>query len=97
MLFAPVGTALAAAPGVLDWDPTNVTQSAAILQGSINPSDKTTTYYFEYGASAGYGAYDGPGDASQVQGVAGGVRRDHRTVARTDVSLPHRRVERRRD
>ena len=56
VLFAPVGTALAAAPGVLYGDPTNVTQSAAILQGSINPSDKTTTYYFEYGTSTGYGA-----------------------------------------
>ena len=31
-------------------------QSGAILQGSINPSDKMTTYYFEYGTSTGYGA-----------------------------------------
>jgi hypothetical protein len=51
-----VGTAVAAAPGVLYGDPTNVTQSGAILQGSINPSDKPTTYYFEYGASTAYGA-----------------------------------------
>ena len=56
VLFVCVGTAVAAAPGVLYGDPTNVTQSGAILQGSINPSDKTTTYYFEYGASTGYGA-----------------------------------------
>lgn len=56
VLFACVGTALAAAPGVLYADPTDVTQSGAVLHGSINPSDKTTTYYFEYGVSTGYGA-----------------------------------------
>src|SRR5215207_7440241 len=56
VLFVCVGTALAAAPGVLYGDPTNVAQSGAILQGSINPSDKMTTYYFEYGTSTGYGA-----------------------------------------
>jgi hypothetical protein len=56
VLFVCVGTALAAAPGVLYGNPTNVTQSGAILQGSINPSDKPTTYYFEYGTSTAYGA-----------------------------------------
>ena len=56
VLFVCVGTALAAAPGVLYGAPTNVTQSGAVLQGSINPSDKPTTYYFEYGTSTGYGA-----------------------------------------
>ena len=56
VLFVCVGTALAAAPGVLYGDPTNVTESGAVLQGSINPSDKPTTYYFEYGTSTGYGA-----------------------------------------
>jgi hypothetical protein len=56
VLFVCVGTALAAAPGVLYEAPTNVTQSGAVLQGSINPSDKPTTYYFEYGTSTGYGA-----------------------------------------
>jgi hypothetical protein len=55
VLFVCVGTALAAAPGVLYGAPTNVTQSGAVLPGSINPSDKPTTYYFEYGTSKGYG------------------------------------------
>ena len=54
-LFTCVSTALGAAPGVLYGDPTNVTQSGATLQGSINPSDKATTYYFEYGTSMAYG------------------------------------------
>ena len=56
VLFVCVGTAFAAAPGVLYGEPTNVTQSGAVLQGSINPSDKPTTYYFEYGTTTGYGA-----------------------------------------
>jgi hypothetical protein len=56
VLFVCVSTALAAAPEVLYGDPTNVTQSGAVLQGSINPSDKATTYYFEYGTSTAYGA-----------------------------------------
>ena len=55
LLLVCVGPAFAAAPGVLYGGPTNVTQSGAILQGSINPSDKPTTYYFEYGTSTGYG------------------------------------------
>jgi hypothetical protein len=59
VLFACVGTALAAAPGVLYGAPTNVTQSGAVLHGSVNPSDKPTTYYFEYGTSTGYGATTG--------------------------------------
>ena len=56
VLFVCVGTAVAAAPGVLYGAPTNVTQSGAVLQGSINPSDRPTTYYFDYGSSTGYGA-----------------------------------------
>ena len=56
VLSVCVGTALAAAPGVLYLAPTNVTQAGATLEGSINPSDKPTTYYFEYGTGTGYGA-----------------------------------------
>ena len=55
VLFVCVGTALAAAPGVLYGAPTDVTQSGAVLLGSVNPSDKPTTYYFEYGTSTAYG------------------------------------------
>jgi hypothetical protein len=56
VLIVFVGTALAAAPQVLYGDPTDVTESGATLHGSINPSDKDTTYYFEYGPSTAYGA-----------------------------------------
>lgn len=51
-----VGTAIAAAPGLLYEEPTGVTTAEATLHGSINPSDKQTTYHFEYGLTTGYGS-----------------------------------------
>src|SRR3954467_9605537 len=56
VLLLWVGTALAAAPGVLYAEPTGVTTAGATLDGSINPSDKTTTYRFEYGLTSAYGS-----------------------------------------
>jgi hypothetical protein len=35
---------------------TNVTLSGAQLNGTINPNGSSTTYYFEYGTTTGYGA-----------------------------------------
>jgi len=55
-LLVCVGTAVASAPEILYGEPTNVTSSGAVLQGSVNPSDKATKYYFEYGSSTAYGA-----------------------------------------
>jgi hypothetical protein len=54
-----VGTAIAAAPGLLYEEPTEVTTAGATLHGSINPSDKQTTYHFEYGLTTGYGSTTG--------------------------------------
>ena len=51
-----VGTALAGAPGVLYEEPSDVNTAGATLHGSINPSDKQTTYHFEYGPTAAYGS-----------------------------------------
>jgi hypothetical protein len=56
LLLLGAGTAIAAAPGVLYEEPSGVTTAEAVLQGSINPSDKPTTYYFEYGATTAYGS-----------------------------------------
>jgi hypothetical protein len=91
VLFVCVGTALAAAPGVLYEAPTNVTESAAVLHGSINPSDKLTTYYFEYGASTGYGATTAQATlpkskawqavSAVIAGLSGGSTYHYRIVA----------------
>ena len=91
VLFVSVGTALAAAPGVLYGDPTNVTQSGAILQGSINPSDRTTTYYFEYGTSTAYGAVTAQTTlpkskawqavSAEITGLSAGLTYHYRIVA----------------
>lgn len=55
VLLLCVGVAVAAAPSVLYAEPTNVTTASAVLNGSINPSDKQTTYHFEYGPTTAYG------------------------------------------
>ena len=91
VLFVSVGTALAAAPGVLYGDPANVTQSGAILQGSINPSDRTTTYYFEYGTSTAYGAVTAQTTlpkskawqavSAEITGLSAGLTYHYRIVA----------------
>jgi hypothetical protein len=50
--FATVG----AAPTVYVGEPSNITQSSASLNASVNPNGTATTCRFEYGASASYGA-----------------------------------------
>ena len=56
VLLLCVGTALAAAPGVLYEEPSGVNTADVTLHGSINPSDKQTTYHFEYGLTSAYGS-----------------------------------------
>jgi hypothetical protein len=48
-------TAVAKAPQVLYAEPTEITSTSVVLQASVNPSDKATTYYFEYGTTGDYG------------------------------------------
>jgi hypothetical protein len=56
VLLLCVGIAVAAAPGVLYSEPTDVTTVGVVLNASINPGDKQTTYHFEYGPTTAYGA-----------------------------------------
>jgi hypothetical protein len=68
-----------------------VTQSGAVLQGSINPSDKPTTYYFEYGTSTGYGATTAQASlpkskawqpvSAEITGLSAGSTYHYRVVA----------------
>jgi hypothetical protein len=48
--------ARASAPVVTTRAPTAVGPSSAVLQGTVNPKDKPTTYKFEYGTTTAYGA-----------------------------------------
>ena len=55
---------------------TAVNSSAATLNGSVNPEGVPTTYYFQYGTTAGYGsktASQSAGSASSAQTVAANI------------------------
>ena len=43
-------------PGVVTGWATEIGGSSAKLNGSVNPNGATTTYYFEYGTTTGYGS-----------------------------------------
>ena len=49
-------TTLPHAPTATSSVATNVTQSSATLNGTVNPGALATTYHFEYGTSTSYGA-----------------------------------------
>ncbi len=49
-------TTLATPPAVTTTTAMNVTHDSAQLNGSVNPNGASTTYYFEYGATANYGS-----------------------------------------
>jgi hypothetical protein len=55
MAMAP-GVARAAVPTVTTLAPANVTSAIATLRGTVNPRRLATTYFFQYGPTAAYGA-----------------------------------------
>lgn len=61
---------------------TDVTETSAVLNGSINPAGLQTTYYFEYGTNTSYGSRIPVG----IEGVAGGGR-DPKLFSRTITGL----------
>jgi hypothetical protein len=53
---AIAGVAFAASsPAVTTGDTSNVGQTSAVLKGTINPEGSSTTYYFQWGLTTGYG------------------------------------------
>lgn len=91
VLLLGVGTAVAGAPSVLYGEPTEVTTEAAVLHGSVNPSDKKTTYYFEYGPTVVYGSKTADATlakskawqavSAQLSGLSAGSTYHYRLVA----------------
>ena len=62
------GDAAAAVPSASTGAARSVTQSSALLTGSVGPNGEPTTYTFQYGTTRGYGAATAP------QGPVGGTR-----------------------
>jgi hypothetical protein len=52
----PQAAEAASAPSAYTGEAVNLTSSSATLNGSINPANEQTSYYFEYGTTAAYGA-----------------------------------------
>jgi hypothetical protein len=61
---------------------TDVSETSAVLNGTINPVDLPTTYHFEYGTTTAYGSRAPAG----IEAVAGADRKDRR-VGRTITGL----------
>jgi hypothetical protein len=61
--LATAGAARAAVPTVTTLAPANVTTAIATLRGTVNPRSLATTYFFQYGPTAGYGAQTAVGAA----------------------------------
>jgi hypothetical protein len=70
--------------------PMNVTSSSATLKGTVNPHGLTTTLYFQYGTTNGYGSRT-PNQtrtgnnyqnvSANISGLAAGTRYHFRIVA----------------
>ncbi len=58
-----VGAFEARAPTAVTTSASNVTSSSATLNGTVDPGDLATSYHFEYGSTATYGASTPSGDA----------------------------------
>jgi hypothetical protein len=69
----------AASPTVRTGKPTRIADSTAVLNGTLNPNGASTTYYFQYGLTSGYGTNTAPRSAGAgVRGI---------NVARTATGL----------
>lgn len=90
-LLAPAAATAAARPTVRTTKASNVDQLTARLTGTVNPNDRATTYFFEYGTTTLYGAAtpanpvgDGHSTvaaASDIGGLAPATRYHYRLVA----------------
>ncbi len=83
-----------AAPQVVTGTATSVTTTSATLNGTVNPSSRATTWYFDYGTSTSYGKQTGKKDAGSgtspvavsaaVTGLTSGRTYHFRLVAVSD-------------
>src|SRR5947209_6354607 len=77
-VFGAVAAA-ATSPAVVTGGTSNVSQHSAVLHGTVNPNGSSTTYFFQWGLTDGYGFNGKPHSAGSgtkavaVQQTAGGL------------------------
>lgn len=91
-LVAPAGALAAAKPGVTTGAAASVGQQTVTLTGSVDPNERATNYYFQYGTTTAYGALTpqtaaGAGNAARavaaaVNALAPATTYHYRLVAR---------------
>jgi len=88
-----------AAPQVVTGAATSVTPNSATLNGTVDPSGRATTWYFEYGTSTGYGTKTAAKDAgsgtgavnvsASISGLTTGRTYHYRLTATSDAGTSH--------
>jgi len=58
-------------PTVTSGPATDVTNDGAVFNGTVNPEGQSTTYYFQYGTTTGYGLQTAPASAGSGTGQVG--------------------------
>ena len=91
-LIAPAGALAAAKPGVTTGAAASVGQQTVTLTGSVDPNERATNYFFQYGTTTAYGALTpqtaaGAGNAAKavaaaVNALAPATTYHYRLVAR---------------
>ncbi len=62
-------SAAASPPSATTGSPSGVGQSSATVNGTVNPSAQSTTYYFRYGTTTSYGLQTSPAGAGSGTGM----------------------------
>jgi hypothetical protein len=97
LLVPAAATAAPARPEVISGPAANVGQSTATLTGRVNPNERETTYFFEYGTTALYGTATPAGSAgagnrrvavtADIGGLAPATTYHYRLVARNALGV----------
>jgi phosphodiesterase/alkaline phosphatase D-like protein len=88
-----------AAPQVVTGPASNATATSASLSGTVDPSGRATTWYFEYGTSTSYGTKTATKDAgsgtgavsvsASISGLTAGRTYHYRLTATSDAGTSH--------
>ena len=62
-------SAAASPPSATSGSPSNVGESSATVNGTVNPNGQSTTYYFRYGTTTSYGLQTTPAGAGSGTGM----------------------------